>query len=183
MDAGWTYFSGEFAFTNPSTILRAYREGGYDILIGFNVWAGTIKRKPYIQLFEFIEAGTVTLKYILELGTTNQYRPEFTQSVYSVNVTEGSSAPLSLLQVLASDSDGDEVSYAIDDSLASKFSLMDDGTVSLLTEVDYEKETEYTVIVEAVDDAVLSKTGQKVFLYKSSNICLIYSYDLYMLYK
>ena len=97
--SGWNFYYYEFELTTQASIIRAYRNGGPDILVDFNVWFGTIQTKQYIQLFDYVEDAFLPVTYTLELAKVNNFAPAFTEDVYRINVTESNQAPQSLLQV------------------------------------------------------------------------------------
>ena len=156
---GWTYFGKEFEFTNTTSIQRAYRKNGPELLLDYNVWVGTVRRKQYIHLFDYIEDATTSHTYVIALENTNPSPPVFSQNLYVVQVTEGNPVPMSLLQITATDDDGDSIHYSMDDSFNDMFAITDDGLITVLTEIDYEMDTEYTLVVGASDNSSQPRTG------------------------
>lgn len=84
--------------------------------------------------------------------------PVFSNASYSLSVNEGTAASVSILQVSASDQDGDTIVYSFVGITSSDFTINSaNGVVSTAVELDYEKTPSYVLTVQA-DDGKGGKT-------------------------
>lgn len=95
-------------------------------------------------------------RVLVVIEEVNRYPPEFTEPSYYVEVPEDTRIIQdTILTVHANDSDtgiSGEVQYYLVDDLENRFFIDEDtGDISLLRSLDFELETNYTLLVEARD--------------------------------
>lgn len=91
----------------------------------------------------------------------NRYTPVFSEPSYYVKVPEDTSILQdTILTIQANDSDigfGGQVQYYLEDDIGNRFFIDEDtGDISLLRSLDFEEQTNYTLVVEARDGTVNS---------------------------
>ncbi|KAM3613242.1 uncharacterized protein V6R79_022868 [Siganus canaliculatus] len=129
------------------------------------------EKQEHISLVLTAEDGgepqlTGTMQIHVTVLDVNDNAPVFSRTVYKASITENSAVGTVVTKVSASDADkgsNGEVSYVIGNSMeaASKlFHISDEGDVILNGQVDYEKEKNYHIDIEAIDSGGLSDSSK-----------------------
>ncbi|XP_053305782.1 neural-cadherin-like [Spea bombifrons] len=113
-----------------------------------------------------------TVQVAVGITDVNDCKPEFQQRIYSKdNVPETVPAAAALLQVTATDCDSGlngEVSYY---SLSPDFGISEEGVISPVRELDYERPNHlYEFVVLAIDHGEDPKTGTATVRIRVSNV-------------
>ncbi|XP_059918579.1 protocadherin gamma-A11-like [Gadus macrocephalus] len=108
-----------------------------------------------------------TMQIYVTVLDANDNSPHFTKPVYKATLTENSPKGTSVMRVSASDKDKDsngEISYAITNSrrrLSDLFHIdKTSGEVTLVGNIDYEKNKHYQVDIQAIDKGGLSDSSK-----------------------
>ncbi|KAH3880472.1 hypothetical protein DPMN_004386, partial [Dreissena polymorpha] len=104
-----------------------------------------------------------SITYTINLADENDQTPQFSQNTYTVNVNENLVNPSLIgLFVFASDTDSGvngEIMYTIVAGSGKDVFSIDstNGAISTKSEIDYETQTSYDIIIEAKDSGVTKK--------------------------
>ena len=94
---------------------------------------------------------TVTTPLTVAINDVND-PPVFSNASYSLTVNEGTASSVSVLQVSASDEDGDSIVYSFVGITSSDFTINSgSGIISTAVALDYEKTPSYVLTVQADD--------------------------------
>ncbi|XP_075902581.1 protocadherin gamma-A4-like isoform X23 [Nelusetta ayraudi] len=129
------------------------------------------EKQEHISLVLTAEDGgepqmTGTMQIHVTVLDANDNAPIFSKPVYKASITENSAIGTLVTKISASDADkgsNGEVTYVIGNNLASVsalFQISSDGDVILNGPIDYEKEKNYHIDIEAIDSGGLSDSSK-----------------------
>ncbi|XP_068570885.1 protocadherin gamma-A11-like isoform X24 [Cebidichthys violaceus] len=129
------------------------------------------EKQQHISLLLTAEDGgepqmTGTMQIHVTVLDANDNAPVFSKSVYKASITENSVIGTLVTKVSASDADkgsNGEVIYVIAnsiDTMSKLFHINSEGDVILNGQIDYEKEKNYHVDIEAIDQGGLSDSSK-----------------------
>ncbi|KAL8620285.1 hypothetical protein ACOMHN_042020 [Nucella lapillus] len=115
-----------------------------------------------------------SVQIIITVQDENDFEPEFEQSTYVGNVTEGSQNT-NILKVLATDKDGsapnNEVFYLLAGGGQDKFKVdSSSGQVSTIGDIDREVKASYTLTIQAVDKGSPPQTATTTVTVHVNNV-------------
>ncbi|XP_077433252.1 protocadherin gamma-A12-like isoform X36 [Vanacampus margaritifer] len=106
---------------------------------------------------------TGTMQIHVTVLDANDNAPVFSKAVYKASITENSAAGTLITKVSATDADkgaNGEVMYVIGNTVSKLFHINTEGDVILNGPIDYEKEKNYHIDIEAIDQGGLSDSSK-----------------------
>ncbi|KAG8439892.1 hypothetical protein GDO86_005888 [Hymenochirus boettgeri] len=102
-----------------------------------------------------------TVLVFINVTDANTHRPVFQSSHYTVSVSEAKPIGTSIVTISATDEDTGEnarITYTMEDNIPQFKIDPDTGTITTLTELDYEDQASYTIAVTARDNGIPQKS-------------------------
>ncbi|XP_069027781.1 protocadherin gamma-A1-like isoform X35 [Embiotoca jacksoni] len=129
------------------------------------------EKQEHISLILTAEDGgepqmTGTMQIHVAVLDANDNAPVFSQTIYKASITENSAIGTLISKITASDADkgsNGKVTYVIGnsmDTVSKLFHINSEGDVILDGPIDYEKEKNYNIDIEAIDQGGLSDSSK-----------------------
>ena len=109
-----------------------------------------INENPSPFASQFILSSTATVE--ITVNAMNMYHPRFNRSHYEGQVLESEDPGTNIVQVYATDNDGNTISYSIQSPSNVPFGIDANGLISITDTLDREETNLYNIVIVATDN-------------------------------